>query len=75
MNIVIVEWWDAESNDAWVDVSSVPDSPPIVQTVGFVILETKKHIVLAQNFDPTNDKMSNTMNIPRGMIKKITHLR
>jgi len=70
--LVAVTWDDAEADTGW-------DEPPkgleekLALTVGFVIKETKKHILLANTID---GHMSNgRLQIPKAMIRQVEVLK
>lgn len=70
--MILVKWWDAESNDTWLDRDSFIGSPlPLIETVGILLEENSKMVVLAQNYDSMNDKASMVMRIPKSMIDKM----
>lgn len=74
--IVLVEWFDAESSDCWDDINSLVNFDlPLIETFGILLKETNKGLVIAQNFDATNNKASMIMKIPKGMIKKVSKLK
>jgi hypothetical protein len=70
MKMIYIEWIDAESIDAWEDYDSANRDAPVIKTLGFLIRETKKYVVIALSIDETNEKCSNRIQIPTGMIKK-----
>ena len=66
--LVVVEWDDAETSGGW-------EEPPadlgeaIAITVGFLIRETTKHLLIASSYDSTNTHTNGRIQIPVGMIK------
>lgn len=66
--LVVVEWDDAETSGGW-------EEPPaelgeaIAITVGFLIRETTKHLLIASSYDSTNTHTNGRIQIPIGMIK------
>lgn len=73
-DIVFVVWDDATELPAgWTD--ETPDVEPALATsVGFLIKETKDHIILALDCD-ANGHHNGRSQIPRGMVKSIKVLR
>lgn len=68
--LVMCLWTDAQSEDDWIDIEDV-ETLPIIQTVGFLIAESDDMIKVAMQLDQDNDKVSMTMDIPRGMIVEL----
>lgn len=71
--LVIIEWMDAESVDAWTDISGVDKSITPIESAGWLLHEDEDSYILALNHDINNEKCSCIMKIPRGMVvsKKI----
>lgn len=71
---VMVYWDDATELPAgWTDeVGKV--EPAMALSVGFLIKETRDHIILALDIDP-NGHHNGRSQIPRGMVKKIKVLK
>lgn len=65
--MVVVEWLDAESTDEWEDREMERSIKPI-KTVGHLVEEKDDQIVVAMNFDASNDKISMVMVIPTDWI-------
>lgn len=70
--VVKVTWYDAESHDEWEDIEDTNRKIRPIETVGFLIDETDDEIVLAQNYDPSNQKVSMVMVIPNWWIEEFT---
>lgn len=64
--LVEVLWDDAEVDSGWVET---PDKlePSIATTVGFLVKETKSHILVASSYDDA--RINGTIQIPKKMIK------
>ena len=66
--LIVVEWDDAETSGGW-------EEPPaelgeaIAITVGFLIRETSKHLLIASSYDSTNTHTNGRIQIPVGMVK------
>ena len=63
--LVEIKWDDAETSDGW-------DEPPlelkeaIAITVGFLVRETDKHLLIASTYDPNHT--NGRIQIPVGMV-------
>lgn len=68
-------WWDdaAGLRHGWMDRSEQP-KPQMVISVGFLIVDTTDHIIIAQDTDSEGAHNGRTQ-IPRGMVKKLRVLR
>ncbi len=71
--IVAVIWDDATALDGWSSGGDEP-IPCLVLSVGFLVKQTKKHIVLAQDLAPDGLQCGRGQ-IPRGMVKQIKVLK
>lgn len=72
---VQVEWQDACSHDEWQTPEHLDDSPLNCVTVGFLCKETKTDIYVAGTMQiGEDDDVSCVMQIPKGMVKKITKI-
>lgn len=73
-DLVEVIWNDAsELTSGWTDEIE-KDEPALALSVGFLVRETKEHIVIAQDTDAEGHHNGRSQ-IPRGMVKKIKVLR
>lgn len=64
--LIEVTWDDAQTDDGWGEAPEVLE-PALVTTVGFLVRETKEHLLIASSYD---DKHTNgRIQIPKGMIK------
>ena len=73
-DMVEVVWNDAsELVSGWTDKLE-DDEPALALSVGFLVRETKEHIVIAQALDAEGHHNGRSQ-IPRGMVKKIKVLR
>jgi hypothetical protein len=71
---VLVTWDDAtELTGGWTDQLEKVE-PALALSVGFLIKETKDHIILALDIDPHGHHNGRSQ-IPRGMVKKIKVLK
>lgn len=64
---VKIVWDDAESSDGW---EGIPDKlePKLVTTVGFLIVETDKHVLVAGSVGHGDEDCNNRLQIPKAMI-------
>tara|TARA_R100000458_G_C8100070_1_gene127124 strand:- start:36 stop:320 length:285 start_codon:yes stop_codon:yes gene_type:complete len=75
MNLEIYHiWWvDAETfgDSGWIDLTEAMESakvaPPIMQTVGFVLVDDEDYIALTDSMG--DDECGHITKIPRAMIK------
>ena len=74
-DMVEVVWNDAsELTSGWADEIVEKDEPALALSVGFLVRETKEHIVIAQDTDEAGHHNGRSQ-IPRGMVKKIRVLK
>lgn len=72
---VLVLWHDAYSIDTWTDIEALKkENSCLVHSVGFLIEQDKKKIILALNHDTANDNASCVMVIPKDMVQSIVSL-
>jgi hypothetical protein len=73
-DLVEVIWNDAsELTSGWTDEIE-KDEPALALSVGFLVRETKEHIIIAQDIDEQGHHNGRSQ-IPRGMVKKLKVLR
>ena len=73
-DMVEVVWNDAaELTSGWTDQLE-KDEPQLALSVGFLIHESKEHIVIAQDIDEHGHHNGRSQ-IPRGMVKNLKVLR
>ena len=64
-----VDWYDAFSaGGGWNSLDKVPESHMLIHSVGWLIKDTKKYFILAQQMSD-NKNYSDTINIPKVWIK------
>lgn len=68
-------WWDdaAGLRHGWMDRNE-PVKPQMVISVGFLVVDTPEHIIIAQDTDDMGAHNGRTQ-IPRGMVKQMKLLR
>lgn len=72
--LVLVEWEDALHEFGWLDEFPKADPDHVMcQTVGWLMVKTKKHIVVAQTISG-DDSLAQTLQIPMGMVHSIKPL-
>lgn len=64
--LVEIRWDDAAASNSWERPDNMELSHQIVVTVGFVVKETRAHLVLASTYDETH--VNAAIQIPKGMI-------
>ena len=67
--LLYIEWDDAASRGGWEPRSEVDNKPYRCRTAGSHVSETNDSVVVATNLS-CNGKCSETMQIPKGMIRK-----
>lgn len=75
--LVVVTWDDAESDPTWFNEPTEDLKPTIATTVGFLIRDNphEDRILVADSYiDDAQNTISNSVKIPRGMIKEIRFL-
>ena len=75
MKIVKVTWEDACGGDRWEDMEDVKLDDYIVETVGFLLKKTDKHIIVVNQVCHVHGKGNNFMKIPMGMVRKVKYLK
>jgi len=74
--LVRVDWIDAgTATDGWQPREKVTAEKvkPVFST-GILISSSKSRIVIATDYDPTEDYVNGGSVIPRGMIRKVTRI-
>lgn len=69
--VELIEWDDAETDSGWKEVPKNL-SHAIATSLGWVVLETKSHLLLASSVDYKEGTVNGTFQIPKGMIRKRT---
>ncbi len=74
LDLVEIIWDDASSLDhGWTDPAEERPTEQLVTTVGFLIAQTEKHLVIAHTTD--GSWVNGRFQIPRAMVKKMRSLR
>jgi hypothetical protein len=76
--LVVIDWADAAGDDGWCSLDSARGySPPLIQSVGFLIENNNDYLVIVQGISDETDieeKCFGKFTIPKGMVKKIAVL-
>ena len=73
---VMIEWVDSQFEpQGWKHINEVKITIPHIHSVGFIIKQSKKAIVISQSIDIKNNHISNDFTIPKCSIIKITRLK
>lgn len=75
MKLVLVKWYDAVSHEksGWKPQEEVANTkPPLIRTVGWILKQDKKKIVLVSTIG--DDDCDGDTTLPIGMIKEIIPL-
>jgi hypothetical protein len=74
---VVIRWVDINSFDgAWLDVKESKKLEPVnMETIGWIIHETKDYVVVVSTLDSSGDLAGSTNAIPKGIITKIIPLK
>lgn len=74
LELVKIEWDDASALEhGWTDPADETLSAQMVTTVGFMVAEDEKYVVVAHTTD--GSYVNGRFQIPKGMIKSITPLQ
>lgn len=74
LELVEIVWDDASSLEhGWTDPEEEKPVEQLVTTVGFLVTETDKHLVICHTTDGSH--VNGRFQIPRAMVKKIKSLR
>lgn len=66
----LVEWDDAMADASWEIMREEDIKDSKCYTIGFLIGETEKHIVIASTYDEETEHTNARLQIPKGMITK-----
>jgi len=74
---VLVIWRDAESRDEWADYTEVLEDTkiPDILTLGFLLYSNNELICVTKSIDIYNERVSQTLKIPKGMIIEIKQIK
>ena len=66
--IYLIEWDDAMADASWEELKKEDVKQSTCFTLGFLIAETRKHIVIASTYDSDSEHTNARLQIPKGMI-------
>ena len=77
MQLVRVVWVDIQSCDEpWIDLKEAKAMKPIeMTTVGYMLEESKDHVVVVSTVCSDKESVGSVNAIPRGVIRCVTPLR
>lgn len=55
-DLVLIEWKDHYTHDAWAERDRIPTAPEMCLTAGWVVKEDEETLVVTSCLDPTNAK-------------------
>ena len=73
--IVLVEWEDSIVQGGWRSMEQAEKvEASTCYTAGVLIEKNSKHVIIGQSWYPAADDVSNTTQIPRGMVRSIKRI-
>ena len=66
----LIEWDDAMADASWEILREEDIKDSKCYTLGFLVGETEKHIVIASTYDEESEHTNARLQIPKGMITK-----
>ena len=69
--LYVVVWDDAESEVSWQEEPLEPLTACLCTSIGFLIRDEPDRILIADSYFPGTKTISNTIKIPRGMIREM----
>ena len=69
--LFVVIWDDAESEVSWQEEPLEPLAACLCTSIGFLIRDEPDRILIADSYFPGTRTISNTIKIPRGMVKEM----
>ena len=73
--LFVVIWDDAESEVSWQEEPLEPLAPCLCTSIGFLVRDEPDRILIADSYFPGTRTISNTIKIPRGMIREMYEIR
>jgi hypothetical protein len=69
--IIYLEWYDAETEDAWACMNETKKDAelPVIKTVGFLIKKTSDLYIVSASIDEKNLQVCQTIKIPTRWVK------
>lgn len=73
--IVKVRWLDAMSEDSWTDIDvAIKQECPLQETVGYLLRQDEKTIVLAASLDVVNKSVASIYSIPQSWCIEVIEI-
>jgi len=70
-----IEWKDAHSTDEWEDLTTChAQTFRLIKSMGWLVSENETRVILALSWDTQEEKVSQSLCIPTGMIVSKTKL-
>lgn len=80
--MVVVDWEDSEMTEGWKTkpelLEYLNDPIPVIKSVGWMLLDGEKYIVIAQSIDPEHSSgfiASDLIKIPKALVKRVAKLK
>lgn len=75
MEAVKIEWLDICSGTPnWACLDGLEVGPLKCESVGWLIKETDEYICIAQNYNPEENLVADTMTFPKAIVTKVSRL-
>jgi hypothetical protein len=73
---VMIEWVDSQfGSGEWKKLEDISTNIPSINSIGFIVKETEKVVVIVQSIDSINKNYTQDFLIPKCSIIKITRLK
>ncbi len=74
MKAAMVIWEDAVSQDEWQDLKeAIKLEPAKIISIGFVLKEDEKSMLLALNFHPEEERVSQTISVLKSTVLQVIY--
>lgn len=70
LSAIYLEWIDPADIDAWTPISDISEELNLIRSVGFLIRETEKALIICLNRDLPEHSASMIMIIPKILIRR-----
>jgi len=74
LKLIYIEWFDAETQDDWTDISKLDFNLKKVKSVGWLINENDNSLTILPSHSE-DDQCMGALTIPKGWIKKRRNLK
>lgn len=68
--VMYIEWMDSETANEWTPLESIKIDITRIHSVGILVKEDSKNIVLSHSYDPANESYGGYIQIPKCSILK-----